>query len=377
MGHSLRRKMVETLISGLLILSYGGVQAEVAQVATQIVTLKPVQFKALGIELLTMEATQEGLSLPRLPARVQIPNDQLRIIVAPTGGLVTQLQVAPGDRVRRGQLMAVLSSSQALELQRDVRQSASQANLLEQNLRRDEQLYAEGLIPESRLQATRAASTQARAQAQERRAGLALSGMSVDGGAVTLRAPLDGVVLEQGAQVGQHVEATTAIYKVARLSPLWLEIQVPTARSVSLRTGQIVRIAGFSDETLKARLISIGRQVDASSQTVIVRAVVTQGAEQLMSGQVVEVSLDISKPDDKSAALFSLPRQALMRHEGVSYVFVRQAATPENLQFEARVVKVEQQGQDGVQVSGLHAGDRVAVKGVSALKALLTGVGKD
>lgn len=363
------------LALGLLVLSGGATHAEVPQA----VTLKPAQLQALGIETLTMGASRASLPLPRLPARVQIPNDQLRIVVAPTGGVITQLQGVPGDRVRRGQVMAMLASTQALELQRDVRLSVSQSALLEQNLRRDEQLYAEGLIPESRLQATRAASAQARAQAQERRSGLALAGMTMEGSSVVLRAPLDGVVLEQGAQVGQHVEATTAIYKVARLAPLWLEIQVPVALSTSLRPGLSVQLAGFSAQTLKAHLLSIGRQVDAGSQTVIVRAVVTQGADQLMSGQIVEVNLDMPGQADKSAVAsrLPLPRQALIRHEGASYVFVRQVATTEMTQFVARAVKVEQQGQDGVQVSGLQAGEQVAVKGVSALKALLTGVGKE
>jgi cobalt-zinc-cadmium efflux system membrane fusion protein len=59
-----------------------------------------------------------------------------------------------------------LASPQALELQRDALQSGSQASLLQQNLKRDEQLFAEGLIAESRLQGNPRRASQAAAQGQ-------------------------------------------------------------------------------------------------------------------------------------------------------------------------------------------------------------------
>ena len=114
-----------------------------------------------------------------------------------------------------------------LELQRDALQAGSQSALLQQSLKRDEQLFAEGLIAESRLQATRAAATQAGAQASERRQGLALAGIAPGklGGPLALLAPIDGVVLDQSAQLGQRVESSAPLYRIAQLSPLWLEIQ--------------------------------------------------------------------------------------------------------------------------------------------------------
>jgi multidrug efflux pump subunit AcrA (membrane-fusion protein) len=132
---------------------------------------------------------------------VLVPNEQMRIVAAPVGGMIEMLAVAPGSRVKRGQLVARLASPQALELQRDALQAGSQSALLQQSLKRDEQLFAEGLIAESRLQATRAAAAQAGAQASERRQGLALAGIAPGklGGPLALLAPIDGVVLDQGA----------------------------------------------------------------------------------------------------------------------------------------------------------------------------------
>ena len=145
--------------------------------AAEPILLQAQQVKALGIETMLVgqaDSTRSGT----LPARVLVPNEQMRVVAAPVGGMVEMLAVAPGSTVKKGQVVAHLASPQVLELQRDVLQSSSQSSLLQQNLKRDEQLFAEGLIAESRLQGTRAAASQAAALASERRQGLALASVA-------------------------------------------------------------------------------------------------------------------------------------------------------------------------------------------------------
>ena len=335
--------------------------------------LQAAQVKALGIVTQAVGSGDE--SRPgTLPARVLVPNEQMRIVAAPVGGMIEMLAVAPGSRVKRGQLVARLASPQALELQRDALQAGSQSALLQQSLERDEQLFAEGLIAESRLQATRAAAAQAGAQASERRQGLALAGIAPGklGGPLALLSPIDGVVLDQSVQLGQRVESSAPIYRIAQLSPLWLEIQAPLAVAAGLREGMALRLAG-SD--LSGKLIAIGRAVDAASQTVLLRASIARGAETLTPGQVVEVELPAATGSAGSSQ--RLPTSALIRHDGQTIVFVQIAGDAEGSRFEARPLRLISQGGETAVVDGVKAGERIAVKGVSGLKAMLTGVGKE
>jgi membrane fusion protein, heavy metal efflux system len=351
-------------LSALVLLLTGGLAA-----ASEPLQLQAAQIKALGIETLRVgseSASRKGT----LPARVVVPNEQMRVLAAPVGGMIEMLAVAPGSTVRRGQVLARLASPQALELQRDALQSGSQAALLQQSLKRDEQLFAEGLIAESRLQASRAAATQAVAQASERRQGLALAGVAPGklGGPLELTAAIDGVVLEQGAQLGQRVAASTLIYRIARLSPLWLEIQVPVDVATGLREGMPIRIAGSE---VSGKLIAVGRAVDAASQTVLLRASVSNGAETLRPGQVVEVDSPAGTRQQ------DLPASVLAYHQGNSIVFVQTASGDKGPQFEARKVRILSQGGNSVVLEGLKTGELVAVKGISGLKAMLSGVGKE
>ena len=332
--------------------------------------LQAAQIKALGIETAVAGSAQSRRA-GTLPGRVVVPTEQMRIVAAPVGGMVEMLAVAPGATVKRGQVVAQLASPQALELQRDALQSSSQAALLQQNLKRDETLFAEGIIAEARLQATRSAAAQAAAQASERRQGLAMAGVAPGklGGPLALTAGIDGVVLEQHAQLGQRVEASAPIYRIAKLSPLWLEIQAPLATAGGLKPGTPVKLAGSE---IGGKLIAIGRAVDSASQTVLLRAEVSLGAEQLTPGQVIEVEID-----GAAGPQISLPAAALIRDQGKTLAFIQVSASDKGLAFAARPVRVISQGGDSVVVDGINNGDKVAVKGVSGLKAMLTGVGKE
>lgn len=318
------------------------------------------QRQALGIE--TQVAGSAANTNSRLPARVEVPPAQIRILAAPVAGLVDMLAVVPGEQVRRGQVLARLKSPQALELQRDVLQAAAQATLSRQNLQRDEQLFAEGLIAESRLQVTRAAASQAFAQQAERSRGLQLAGGAPGklGDSLALVATIDGVVLEQGAQLGQRVEAATPIYRLASLSPLWLEIQVPMSVAATLRKGMSLKVV---NPGLNGKLVAIGRSVDPLSQSVLVRGEILAGAEQLIPGQLLEVELD-----SQAGQGVQLPSSAVVRHAGSALVFVAGAAQGT---FVPRTVSIVGQGGNMVRVDGVRPGEVVVVKGASGLKSML------
>lgn len=337
--------------------------------------LQAAQLRAHGIELAAADAPSP-LRGATLPAQVVVPTAQLRVVAAPLGGVIESLLVAPGETVRRGQPLARLASREILELQRDAAQASSQAALLQQNLARDEKLFAEGLIAEARLQATRAAAVQAATQASERRQGLQWAGAGSGGGIaplLTINAPISGVVLEQSVQTGQRVEAATPLYRIAALSPLWLEIQAPLATAGTLRVGQALRLP---EQGLAARLIAVGRAVDPASQSVLLRAEVRQGAERLTPGQMLGVELPGS---GEAQPQVRLPAGAVVRNGEQHLIFVRDSRDERSgaQRFVAQPVRIVAQGGDSVTVDGLKGDEMLVVRGASALKAMLVGVGRE
>jgi RND family efflux transporter MFP subunit len=328
--------------------------------AAEPIRLNETQVRSLAITTQVIAATP-GSASSRLPARVEVPISQMRVVATPVAASVDALIVVPGMAVRRGQTLARLSSPQILQLQREVLQAAAQNRLMEDSLRRDEQLYAEGLIAQSRLQATRAGAAQAAAQSAEAARSLQMAGAGDErmSGTLQLSSPIDGIVLEQSAQLGQRLEAGGSLYKVARLSPLWVEIQVPMSIATGLKIGGQVQVV---QPQLQARIVAVEPGVDPGSQSRTVRAEVGKGAERLAPGAMVEVELI-----GVATGGHTLPHAAVVRHNDRSLVFVRNSSGA----YLPRAVTLLGEGGGMAQVDGLKDGEAVVVGGASGLKAML------
>ncbi len=333
-------------------------------------TLAAQQVEALGIRVEPAGSAQTA-SLARYPAQVVVPVARQRLVAAPLPALVESLQVAVGDPVRAGQTLAVLRSAQATELQRDVAQANSQAELARRSLERDEQLFAEGLIAQSRLEAARAQARQAQAQQLERRRALEQAGVGGGSGQIVLRTPIAGVVLEQHAVVGQRVEQAAPLYRIATLDPLWVEMQVPAIDAASLALGRAVRVeaspaagsagAAGDAKAIEGRVIALGQSVDAATQTVLVRAEVRAPGGILRPGQTVVAGVEMP-----GAGTVQLPAAAVVEDGGATVVFVEEAAGS----FRRVPVVLVRTADNVATVKGIAAGARVVAHGTAALKSV-------
>jgi len=337
------------------------------------VRIDDAQRKALGIETAAPVPAQAG-DVQGLPARVVIPNHQLRMVSAPLAAMVEQILVATEQQVRKGQRLVRMLSPGLADLQHTYLQAVTHYELARDSLLRDEKLIEAGVIPESRMVATRSRMNEVSADLAERLQALRLAGMSDAAieqlrqgravGVIELTAPMDGVVVEQLATVGQRVEAAAPLIKLARLDPLWLEIQVPVARLSGLERGAPVRVPGAD---ASGTVLAVGRSVAAESQTALVRAEITRGAARLRPGQLVEASLQTSPEGGQ----WRVPNAALARQGGRVFVFVRTGTG-----FRAQPVRIVGEGAESSLIATpLGAADRIAVRGVASLKSALLGIG--
>lgn len=359
-----------------IIVGLGLLAAACSAIAGDEIKLSAEQIKSLGITTAAPVADRQT-PVSGLTATVVVPNSQMSVVSTPLPALVETLSVAVGQSVKRGQSLARLQSPQLAETQRAFLQAAAQFVLTEENFKRDQQLFNDGIIAESRFRATQVASQDATAALEERRQALRLAGMSeaaiaqlkakrVVGSTLWLSAPANGVVLEQMATVGQRVEAAAPIYKLGQLDPLWLDIQAPASRITGLKEGAAVSVPRLD---AGGKLIVIGRSVDPDSQTVLLRALVTRNANSLRPGQRVEATIAGIAGDADTA--WSIPREALVRRGEQALVFVRTASG-----FRAQPVTVLQERAREYSVSAAIAeGTQIAVTGTSALKAKLMGLG--
>lgn len=352
-----------------------GILSATALHASDDIALSAQQAQALDIVSAPLQKQDAALGAG-LPAHVVIPNNQMHVVSAPTDGFVQAMLVAVNEEVKQGQPLARLQSPALIEAQRTFLQALTHAQLQRDNLSRDQSLFDEGIIAQSRYLATKNAYAEAAAELAGREQLLALYGMSASAikrardqrtlnSTVEIVSPIAGVVLEQLAVAGQRAEATAPLYKVASLAPLWLEIAVPLSGVAQTAAGDSISVPAYQ---ASGKVLSVGRGVDSGNQTVMVRAEVTEGAERLRPGQQVEAQIAAA---DSATLQWAVPNQALVRQQGRVYVFVK---TPDGYRAQA-VTVVNAAAETSTIQAPLRGDEHIAVRGVVALKGAWQGLG--
>lgn len=333
------------------------------------------QAERVGIETSPLEKQPAAAGLS-FPGKIAVPPDRSRLMNAPLGGRIERLLVRTDSVVKAGDLLAEIQSPALANAQAEYLVAYNKERLLKTNLDREEQLAPYGAVTKKQVIVTQSEYEQARATAAERRQALLHYGMTeaaVDKLAasqkldprLTLIAPIDGVVLESPTTPGQTVEALALVFKLVQLAPLWAEIQVPALRAEDFAVGARVTLRGHD---CIGKVVSIGSSVEPTSQTVIVRAQFDEPDTDLRPGQVVEAQI---APITSGSAEWRVHSGAMVRRGKDAFVFVQTDSG-----FVATPVKIREELPQFAVVSGSFRGDeRIAVRGIAALKGAWQGLG--
>ncbi len=351
--------------------------------AAELIRITPAQIKALAIVTESIQPNAKAMS-QHLPGEIVVPVDQARIISAPQSGLIDQMLVATGQRVKQGQVLAHLSSPDLVALQREHLQALSQQRLSQNSLNRDAELYKDGIIAERRYLSTQSSHNEVNALLAERRQALKLSGMSPQAiksletsgsyaNGISLTAPIDGMVLEQHVTAGQRVDSAMPIYRIAKLSPLWLEMRVPSQLLSSIKLGMTVKTTGTE---ASGKVIAIVPNINKLDQTALVRVLMTNGTSALAPGQLVEA--EISQPITQKSGSFSISKSAIVQINDLKHTDQKLVFIQTKNGFEARAIKVLNNNGNQAFITGDFAGnEHLVISGTAALKAKMQGLGGD
>lgn len=332
------------------------------------------QVKNMGITLGGLEKTTVAAG-SHLPARVMIPPSKEYVVSTPQPALIEVQHVAVGDTVKKGQVLVRVQSQELISLQRDYLLSLTKQHLAQNEFNRDQQLFKEGIIPERRFINTQSQLAESNAELNARGQALNLAGMSATAlknlassrklsGSLEIVAPISGVILDSMVSTGQRVNSLEPLYRIGDLSRLWLEMRAPVDRLPSLRLGTPVEIP---NTVTTGKIILIGQQVDSNNQTVLVRAEIDVGTENLRVGQFTEVHIN-STVDQ---GYYRIPAAATVRNGTDIVIFVKTSKG-----FKAYPIQIiTEHDAFAVIQAMLNGKEQIAVSGISAIKAKWLGLG--
>jgi RND family efflux transporter MFP subunit len=204
-------------------------------------------------------------------------------------GNIVEVRVHEGDRVRRGQVLAVIDDAQprAAVDRATATENAAQQQLIaadsdlalaESTLKRYQNLYERKSVSaqefdevKARQQAALARRDMATAGQGQAKAALAQARTSLE--YTRIRAPFDGVVTEKKVDSGTLASPGMSIFTVEDVRRYRLEAPVNESDLRYVRTGQQVSVVidALGNEGLKGKVVQIVPAADAASRTFLVK----------------------------------------------------------------------------------------------------------
>jgi RND family efflux transporter MFP subunit len=185
---------------------------------------------------------------------------------------------------------------------------------------------------------------------------------------VILRSPIAGHVIRRSVIVGQTIDDTDEVMRVADLTHVWVLLDVFERDLAHVRVGDHAEITteAYPDRNFDGAVSLVDSTIDMRTRTARVRIEVDNPDLSLRPGEFVTARLRMSSLG--SHEVTAIPREAVVQLDGRPAVFVRRAP----LEYEAAVVALGAVDGDDVEiVRGLSVGDVVVTRGAFALKSEL------
>lgn len=302
-----------------------------------------------------------------IPAEVEFDPTGTAHVGPLLSGRFTGLQVALGDRVKRGQLLATIASSDASVARSQLQQARARLAAAETTLKRQQQLSAEGIGAQRALVDAEAAVATITAEVDGIRRQLSVFG-SGRGGEMRLVTPIDGVVVDVLATLGETANADQAAFVVTDPAKVWVRGSVPELEIARIELGAsaIVRLHAFPDLVLGGTITYLAPALDEASRSLPIRVSLDAADARLRSGLFGTIELVGGGRDER---VIAVPAEAIASIDGQSTVFV---PGDEPNSFRPVAVLLGRRAGAFFEVkSGLEADAAVVTRGTFTLKSAL------
>jgi cobalt-zinc-cadmium efflux system membrane fusion protein len=310
-----------------------------------------------------MPAQSERVIPKRVLPGVVEANPALTASVLPAlGGRVLELKVTLGERVARGQLLAVIDSADLTQAYDDNDKAADAFRLAEKALGRQKEQSKIGTASDQDLD--QANSNYVQAQAEYLRTQAHLKTLEVPADAkpgdrrLKVTAPVAGSITALSVTPGTIInDPTQSLMTIADLSTVWITAMVPEkdVGNVSKNQDAEVSLAAYPDRVLHGKVLFVSDVVEPDTRRNKLRIAFANSDYALKPNMFATVTLMAAEQ-----SRIVVPASALLMNNDRTTVFV--AVAPWT--FERRTVDPQLEEGDSVAIrSGINPGDQVVVKG--------------
>ena len=342
----------------------------------------------------TVEGSHTGLVLTTTSARRRMTtainvtgeirrNENSAVHVSPRiPGVIRTVNIDIGAEVKKGDILFTIESVELGQAISDYARNAALEALSGKTFQREKGLYEQKISAESEMieaqmrfeeyQTARKATEQrlhALGVSEAEIAAVIHTNHTTVSGVLSVRAPMDGTVIEKHAVVGELTDPGKDVMSITDLNSVWMWAGV-YERDLSLLMTKLppdglpaeITVPAFPDTVFRGQMNHVGAVIDEATRTVPVRVVIDNRDRRLLPGMFCQGRILVSSGEE----VLSVPRTAILSDEGTAFVFTHMRDD-----YYLRVnVTTGREFAEGVEIlTGLAPGQTVISRGAFVLKS--------
>jgi len=349
-----------------------------------IITLSRQQFVANDMAVIT-PAEMRFPEVIRVSGMIDVPPENRVVISAVYGGFVKKTSLLVGDKVRKGQVVAVLENPEFLTLQQEYMEVRETLPYLKSEFERQQTLFEEQISSEKGFLQAQSAYRSASARKSGLEKQLSLLGIRPDElepdalrSEIALYAPISGKVTQVNISMGSYVSRASEMLEIINPDHLHLELSVFEQDIGKVREGQPIRfrVPEVSDTQYEGAVYLVGSSIDANRTVQVHGHLNEEHKAPLLVGMFVQAEILVGSdgnPEAGSPLFLALPEEAIVVQDEDHFIFVQQGTSDASMQFRKVRVKTgpTAHGQTAlIDAGNLSSTDLVLVNGAFLISGM-------
>jgi len=322
-----------------------------------------VQTTTPGVNI-KIAAAQNVNTVPKLMLNGSLEGQTSATVSAKLSGRIEQVLVQEGQLVQTGDPLVKLESVELANSVRTAQDAVTKAqvnyDLVATDYHRYQTLYTQGAISQQQLDTAEAKLRTAQVDLSS--AATSRNNARQQYGYGVITAPVDGVVANVTATVGQVVAPGAAFMVVQDISQVYAVINIEQKELGLVKMGQKaeVTVDAYGDKIFAGTVAVMNPEAGTSNRMFRTKVKIDNADGALKAGMFAKVQLATGD----AMQILTVPQAAVIQKQGLYYVFTIEKDSVVRHPVEIGVVT-----GDVIPIkSGLQLGDKVAISNVSQLK---------
>ncbi len=298
-----------------------------------------VRVQEVNLESLSIKSTYVGNLLP----------NQRVIMRSEIDGVIENIYFDEGDEIVNNKKLIDISTK---ELSLKLKIAFADSKLAETNLKRDEKLAKDNLIPNAQLDQTRTFAERALLNRELAKISLNKS---------IINSPLSGTVKTRFVKVGEFVRKGDRLVEILNVDRILVKVNIPEQEILQINIGQKVDIELYilEKKIFEGKVKKIGLEADASNRTFPVEIEVNNRERILRPGMLARVTFNKRVDQDQVV----VPRHTILERDSGRIVYV----VDKGKAFQREVSTGISQREKVQILTGLGRGEQLVVEGHTKL----------